>query len=252
MGVERFSRFGGEHLGALLIVVALSVGAVMAGRRHGASVRLARGIAWALLAAGIGYVIVDAIVGKPWSEIAPFHLCDAAVFIGAWALHRRDQLAYELTLLWGLAGTTPAMLWPDLAEGFPHFRFFFYFAQHGLIVVAAMYMTFGMGMRPRGRAPVYAWLALNAYALVVGVVNVLAETNFLYLREPPGSGSPLDLFGPWPWYILGGELIAITAFTLLVLPFVLSDRPWRRTEARPPPGARGSPAGGDVRRRRGR
>lgn len=230
--MERFSRFGGEHLGALAVVAALSVTAVLLARRADEPpVRLARAIAGALLCAGIGYVVVDASVGKPWSEIAPFHLCDVAVFIGAWALYRRDQLTYELTFLWGLAGTTPAMLWPDLAEGFPHFRYFFYFAQHGLIVVAAVYMTFGLGMRPRRKSPLYAWLVLNGYAAVLGVINALAQTNFLYLREPPGSSSPLDLFGPWPWYILGGEVIAISAFSLLVLPFALSARARRRRRA---------------------
>ena len=230
--MARFSRFGGEHLLAIAVVAAVSVvAAVLARRSERLPAILARGIAAALLSAGIGYVVVDAIVGKPWSEIAPLHLCDVAVFIGAWALVRGEQLAYELTFLWGMAGTTPAMLWPELAEGFPHFRYFFYFAQHGLIVVGATYMTFGLGMRPRAKSPLYAWLVLNGYAAVLAVVNTLAKTNFLYLRELPRSSSPLDLFGPWPWYILGGEVIAISAFTLLALPFVLSARPRRRTGA---------------------
>lgn len=230
--MERFSRFGGEHLGAIAIVVAASVALIVIARRaEEPPPRIADGVGLAILGAGLGYVVVDALVGKPWTEIAPLHLCDIAVFVGAWALHRRGQLAYELTFLWGLAGTTPAILWPDLAEGFPHFRYFFYFAQHGLIVTAAMYMTFGLGMRPRSRAPLYAWLVLNGYAAALSVVNVLAGTNFLYLCEPPGSSSPLDLFGPWPWYLLGSELVAITAFALLVLPFALSDPRSRRAGA---------------------
>jgi len=223
--VERFTRFDGAHLGALIVVAIVAGGLIAVARRdERAADRLAKSLAVALVAVLVGYVSVDAMVGKAWSEIAPLHLCDVAVFVAAFALWRRDQLAYELTFLWGLAGTTPAMLWPDLAETFPHFRYFFYFGQHGLVVVAALFMTFGLGMRLRARSPLYAWLVLNAYAAALGVVDVLADTNFLYLREPPGSSSPLDLFGPWPWYILGGELIAIGSFGLLALPFILTRR----------------------------
>lgn len=219
--MERFIRFGGAHLSALLVVVvaaaALTAWAQRAPERRGA---IAKGLGLAVLGLGLGYVVVDAIHGKPWSQIAPLHLCDAAVFLAAWALFRRHQLAYELTYFWGLAGTVPALFWPDLLEGPPHYRFFFYFGQHGVIVMAALFMTFGLDLRPRRLSPLYAWFVLNGYAAALAVVNVLADTNFLYLLRPPGGGSPLDLFGPWPWYILGGEAIALGSFLLLAAPFL--------------------------------
>jgi hypothetical integral membrane protein (TIGR02206 family) len=219
--VERFIRFGDAHWSALAAVLIVTL-LLVSWARHAPERRqaIARGLAIFVVAVGLGYVAIDASHGKPWSQIAPLHLCDVAIFLSAWALWRRHQLAYELTHFWGLAGTVPALLWPDLLEGFPHYRFLFYFGQHGAIVVAALFATFGLTMRPRRRSPIYAWLVLNGYAAVLAVVNAVAGTNFLYLMEPPGAGSPLDLFGPWPWYILGGEVIALGSFVLLVTPFL--------------------------------
>ena len=160
------------------------------------------------------------------------------MFIGAYALLTRRQLAFELLYFWGCAGTAAALLTPDLGHDFPHYRFLFYFAQHGTIVVAAVLLAAGCGMRTRSRAPLHAWLFLNGYAALVAVLNALADTNFLYLREPPGSASPLDWFGPWPSYIIVVELVALALFYLLSLPVRKARqvsgamaRPWRRVPA---------------------
>jgi hypothetical integral membrane protein (TIGR02206 family) len=176
-------------------------------------------LAVVLLAVGVIYPLVDLAMGRSWREVAPLHMCDVAVFIGSVALVYRRQLAFELLYFWGGVGTTAALLTPDLGEAFPSYRFIFYFLQHGGIVVAALLLTVGAGMRPRRWATVYALGWLNAYAAVVFGLNHLLDTNFLFLRGTPGSPTPLDWLGPWPFYILAGEGIALLGFLLLALPF---------------------------------
>mgnify|MGYP001317707943 CR=1 FL=1 len=216
--MERFVPFTGPHLAALAVTLIVAAGLSGWARRAPARrLVIRRSMALAVLAFGLGYVVVDGLAGRPWRAIAPLHLCDAAVFVAAYALWRRDQRAFELTFFWGLVGTSLAMLTPDLAESFPHFRFVFYFGQHGSLVVAALFLTFGVGMRPRRQGWLFAFLALNAYAAAVGIFDVITDANFLYLRHPPGAATALDRFGAWPRYILVSEGIAFGAFFLLGL-----------------------------------
>jgi hypothetical integral membrane protein (TIGR02206 family) len=217
---EAFELFGVSHLVALAVIAALGVGGSLWMRRdRDRRQRLPTVVAVVLLGAGVIYPLIDLAMGRSWREVAPLHICDVVVFIGAVALQRRRQLAYELLYFWGGVGTTAALLTPDLHEAFPSYRFIFYFLQHGAIVVAALVLTVGAGMRPRRWGVLYAFGWLNAYAALVFGFDDLFDANFLYLRGAPGSTTPLDWFGPWPWYILGGELVAISAFVLLALPF---------------------------------
>lgn len=233
-----FQLFGGAHLGAVIAAVVIATATSLALRREPAlagPVRVALAI-W-VLGAGLGFVVVEAIAGVSWRSIAPLHLCDLAIFVAAWALLYRHRTAAELTYFWGLAGTLPAMVFPDLYETFPHHRFLFYFGQHGAIVVAGIVLAAGLDQPPRRGAVLRAWLWLHAVALVVGAFDFVYDTNFLYLRHKPPSPTPLDWFGPWPWYVIGGSLVALISFALLDLPFRAS----RAAEATVS-GPRGGPA----------
>jgi uncharacterized membrane protein YwaF len=72
------------------------------------------------------------------------------------------------------------------------------------------------------------------FGLTVGLlvldagVNLVTRGNYLYLRHTPGVHSLLDVFGPWPWYIIGAAGVALAAFLVLDLPFAISRH--RRTE----------------------
>jgi hypothetical integral membrane protein (TIGR02206 family) len=60
---------------------------------------------------------------------------------------------------------------------------------------------------------------LNAYAALIALFNAVYGTNYMYLREKPDVPTLLDLFGPWPVYILVAELFTLAVFALLYLPF---------------------------------
>ncbi len=61
------------------------------------------------------------------------------------------------------------------------------------------------------------------YILTVIPVNFLLGTNFGFLARKPDNPSLLDHLGPWPWYILSLQLVALLLLFLLALPFTRTN-----------------------------
>jgi hypothetical integral membrane protein (TIGR02206 family) len=223
----RFVLFGPAHLGALAATAALAVGVSLWVRSapDGARAHIVRyALAALLIGAAAAHLIADALLGVLTWHAVPLHLCDAAIIVAAWALVTRAPAASELLYFWACAGTTLAMITPELWYGFPHWRFFSYFALHGGVVVAALLVTVGLRLPPAPGAPLRAFLWTNAYAAFVGLVNWAFGTNFLFLCEKPSSWTPLSFFGPWPVYLITGEAVALALFMLLYTPFWAARR----------------------------
>jgi hypothetical integral membrane protein (TIGR02206 family) len=223
---NRFVLFGTAHLVVLaLVLIAAVAGVWLVRRRPAIGVVFGRAVAVALLLVTVAYLAVEFARQRltVW-DIAPLHLCDVAIFVAAYALWTRRRSVAEVAYFWGLAGSALATVTPDLRAAFPDSGFIFYFLSHGLVIVAASLLAWGYGLAPRRGAVWRIFLITNAYAAFVGLVNVLAGTNYMYLRAKPTGASPLDWFGPWPVYILVGECVAVLLFSLLMLPFWLRYR----------------------------
>ncbi|MGH9465540.1 MAG: TIGR02206 family membrane protein, partial [Thermoanaerobaculia bacterium] len=216
-------------LGVLAAVLALTLAGA---RRLGepARSRLSRGFALVLLAYLLGSFAYYARQGDPIATLLPLHLCDSLFVTAAWMLWTRSRLAFELTYFWTLGGTLQALATPDVAEGFPHWRFCLFFATHALPVLAALWGVFVFRLRPAPRSIWRAWLGLNVLAAIAALANWALGTNFLFLRAKPAGASLLDWLGPWPWYLVTVEALALVSFAFWYLPFA---RP-RRLPLAPP------------------
>ena len=73
--------------------------------------------------------------------------------------------------------------------------------------------------RPRPGSVRRAMVAINVVAIPVGLFDYVYKTDYMFLRAKPPTVSLLDVFGPWPWYILACEAAGAVLFTLLYLPF---------------------------------
>lgn len=133
-------------------------------------------------------------------------------------------MAYELAYLWGLAGTFQAVLTPDLAYTFPNPFFIGFFVDHCGIIVSALFLTWGLGMRPQPGAVWRVWGWTQVYVICAGTVDLLGHANYGYLARKPEHGSLLDFLGPWPWYIAVLEGMTLVFFTMFYAPFWFADR----------------------------
>jgi hypothetical integral membrane protein (TIGR02206 family) len=221
-----FHAFGPSHWAVLGLSAALTVLLVWLARRPGRE-RTAHvlGVCLAVLLLGdeIAVVALAAHADLPTlKDHLPFQLCDWVIFAAVAALLWRRRLAYELAYFWGLAGTLQALLTPDLAEDFPNPHFFTFQILHAGVVVAVLYLTFGLGFRPTWRSLLRAWAWLQIYIVATIPVDWLLDSNYGYLRAKPVQASLFDYLGPWPWYLLSLEALSLLLFVLCYAPFAIA------------------------------
>jgi hypothetical integral membrane protein (TIGR02206 family) len=216
-----FVPFGFAHLGALATVAALAASLLALVRvrpRLGRPVRLA--LAAGIVALAAFEFTVGGIEGwLSWTAFLPLELCDAALVLAVIALLVPRRATAEVVYFWAVSGTLLAMLTPELAWSFPRWEFVVFFGLHGLVFVAALVLVFGLGLRPRPGAAVRVWALTVGWAALVGLVDLVFGTNYMYLRRKPLAATPLDWMGPWPVYVLVAAAVALALFLLLGLPF---------------------------------
>ena len=170
----------------------------------------------------IGGAMVKGLWGYTWG--LPLQLCDLAIFAVAYSLFRHKQWVWELAYFWGLGGTLQAVLTPDLRVAFPEYIYFKFFLTHGCILAGVIFLSAGLKRPITFHSVVRVWVTTNLYTAFVALFNWLFNTNYLYLCRKPSQPSILDYFGPWPWYILGLEVLLIASLFIYYLPYCLASR----------------------------
>lgn len=240
---ERFEAFTGQHQLLLVVFVAGLVGAAAWGRRHrgtDAEVRARRGLAVVLAVVAVAMQAYQLTPGDfRLSTSLPLQLCDVATVAAVVALWTRSTRATAFVYYVGLTLTVQGVLTPSLAETFPHPRFLGFWALHFLVVWAAVYLTWGLGISPSWRGLRFATGATLLWAVSAFVFNLAAGTNYGYLNRKPPAASVLDLFGPWPVYV-------VVEVAVLCAVWVLITWPWERRRT-PGRGARTAAEGGPDR-----
>jgi hypothetical integral membrane protein (TIGR02206 family) len=216
-----FRLFGPAHLAILVAVPGIS--AVLAAVARGGKPR-ARRIAMALggiLAANelVWYGYRLRTEGFRFPGGLPLELCDLTLWITVVALFTLRPLMFEIAYLAGVAGSGMALITPDLWAPFLSYPTIYFFAAHCGVVAGLLFLIWAGMARPRAGCVWRAFGFVNAYAALVGGFNAVFHTNYGYLCRKPESASLLDYFGPWPFYLLGGEATALVLFWLLWLPF---------------------------------
>ena len=219
-----FAVFGLAHDVTLGVFVVVAAALVIAGRWCRGTLaqwRLSR-----LLAVVFATILILNEVYWLWpghSQVLyslPLQLCDLAAMASVWALWSQSKTPFALTYFWGLTLTSQALLTPVLHRGFASLAFWTFFGLHSLVVWAAIYLTWGVGLRPDWRSYRVAVLATMCWGVVMFTFNRLAATNYGFLDAKPQVRSILDLLGAWPWYLLSEVVLGAAVWALLTWPWV--------------------------------
>ncbi len=152
----------------------------------------------------------------------PLHLCGVSALLAGAMLITRSYRLFEVVYFWGLAGTSQALLTPDIGQySFPHYMYYKFFLSHNLIILAVLFMCFVEQYRPTLASIGKVFVVTNFYAGLIAGVNYLTDGNYLYLCNKPAGASLLDYLGPWPWYIFSLEIIMILSCLLCYLPYMI-------------------------------
>ena len=221
----RFEAFTVEHV--LLIVGFLVVCFLLAalGRSHRGTpgeVRFRRAYALLIPCFTVPMQVLQLVPAEfEFNKSLPLQLCDFAWVAAIVALWTRHWAATALVYFWGLTLTIQGIITPSLTDLFPHPQYFMFWGMHFFTVWAAVYLTFGLNVRPTWRSYRFAVAVTAGWAVTVMTFNALTGTNYGYLNRKPAVGTLLDLFGPWPAYV-------VVEIALVAAVWALMTWPWTR------------------------
>ena len=157
-------------------------------------------------------------------EDLPLFICRLVSFVLPILFWTKNKALFGVLYFWIIAGTTNALITPDIIYALPHCESIFYWLIHAGLVMGILYGVFVYGWKPERRDIWRAFLWANAYLVFIHVLNIILESNYSYTMHKPVKGSILDFFGPWPWYLVTGQLLALSLFVLFYLPFYFTEK----------------------------
>ncbi|MHB8294797.1 MAG: TMEM164 family acyltransferase [Acidimicrobiales bacterium] len=81
-----------------------------------------------------------------------------------------------------------------------------------------------MASSPRRGAVTRVFAITVAFTAVAGAVDWASGADYMLLAGPPPTFSLLQLFGPWPWYLVGATGLAVLSLLVLDAPFRMARR----------------------------
>jgi len=176
-------------------------------------------VGWLLIASrlslDIWYVTTD-----QWSvqSSLPLELCSISSLLAGVMLLTKNKFLFEVLYFIAIGGAMMAIATPDLYFGFPQYRYMQFFIDHFLLIFAPLMMIWLYDYKLTWHSIFKSFLFLNGLAAVVFVMNHFLAANYMFLSEKPAGASLLDLLGPYPYYLVSLELIALCLFFLLYIP----------------------------------
>ncbi len=219
-----FIHFSFEHWFPLFFIGLISFLVILYARKQSETSQTYIGVCLALIPL-LGVVIrmiITAYLGEfTVQKELPFHLCRLTAIMAPFVFFKRNRFWLGVFYFWILVGTMNANITPDLKNGWPHYDHIIYFLTHGFLNVLPFYAIFVFGLRINFQDIKNTFWVTNAYLVFTLILNYLLGSNYFYTMRKPEVASLLDLMGPWPYYILAGEVLIMGFFLIFYLPFWL-------------------------------
>ena len=92
------------------------------------------------------------------------------------------------------------------------------------MVLVLIYAIVVFDLRPTLKGLWDSFLALNAFLVFAALANLILDSNYFWICGKPPTASLLDYLGPWPWYILMAEFVALLHYLVAFAPFYFLNK----------------------------
>ena len=222
-----FSHFSGLHLtwlmGAAVVIFLLSLLYRHLREHHRAQFR--KIVAVMLVADELLKIVPTIIMGVFEVGYLPFHLCSINLFLIVWHAWCPNRTVSAFLYTVCIPGALAAMLFPSWTK-LPAWNFMFIhsFTIHTLLMLYPIMLTAGGDIRPRLRQVPGCLLLLAALAGLALVLNLLWDTNFMFLMEAD-EGNPLYAFEQlWGSHLLGFPVLITAVVVVMYAPIELYNK----------------------------
>ena len=228
-----FSTFDITHIAWLIFGILLCVGACFFYKRLDPKKQK---IMLTILGAYIVFQemlknIVVASVGEFSFGYLPFHLCGINILLILFDIIKPTKVVRGFLYYFCIPGAMLALLFPNWTS-MPFFNFFHLhsFLIHIFLVMYPLLLVISGEVETSLLVPIKSVLLLIALAIPVYFLNLLWDTNFMFLMRPD-SGNPLELFEKllgnhlWGFPILLPVVIGIMYLLLLIIKKLNNKKP---------------------------
>jgi hypothetical integral membrane protein (TIGR02206 family) len=115
---------------------------------------------------------------------------------------------YEWALLLAMPSAFNALITPELIWGSNNWHIFEYYFTHAILILVPLYLMLVMNYKLRILSWWKTFLRAQIVFLIVFVLNLILDTNYMFLLSKPLVNNPL-IIGDWPFYILSVQLIGL-------------------------------------------
>jgi len=157
-----------------------------------------------------------------WGSL-PFHLCGINILLIAFDAVKQTKVVRSFLYYFAIPGAALALLFPNWTE-MPVWNFFHIhsFTIHILLVLYPLLLVTTNQVSTKLKAALQGVLLLVAMAIPVYGLNLLWDTNFMFLMQPD-TGNPLEMFEKllgshlWGFPILLPVVILVMYIPMLLL-----------------------------------
>lgn len=219
-----FSHFDGFHLSWLGAGIAVIVAACFLYRRLGTDgrSRFRKTVALLLIADELFKLIPMFFMGTFHVKYLPFHLCSINLFVIAWHAWRPNKTLDNFLYTVCIPGAAAAMLfctWTPLPAW--NYMVLHSFTVHILLILYPVVLTAAGEIKPELREVPKSLLVLAGLACVALVLNLLWDTNFMFLMYAE-EGNPLLIFeNLWGDHRLGFPVLITAVVAVMHAPWVI-------------------------------